>query len=176
MDMGGNGVQGTATDKGGAGYGVSTLFSLWNKLETLLLAYFRMERNRKQCFWRISEANIGIIFWFLTFPEGNYAGVGVFSLVEGGMGLETGFAVCFFCGRREKCIIIHVVVSEIRYFCRRIEEISPKIYCSIASQSPLQVKEEQLILGLHLYRRRHPIFSCGLWWTVKRMAIVCAFL
>ena len=81
----------------------------------------------------------------------------------GGMGLETGFAVCFFCGRREKCIIIHVVVSEIRYFCRRIEEISPKIYCSIASQSPLQVKEEQLILGLHLYRRRHPMFSCGLW-------------
>ena len=28
MDMGGNGVQDTATDKGGTGYGVSTLFSL----------------------------------------------------------------------------------------------------------------------------------------------------
>ena len=69
------------------------------------------------------------------FPEGNYAGVGVFSLAEGGMGLETGFAVCFFCGRREKCAILHVVIAEIRYFCRRIEEIGPKTYCSVASQS-----------------------------------------
>lgn len=79
------------------------------------------------------------------------------------MGLETVFAAYFFGRRRQKCAILHVVIAEIYYFCKRIEEISPKTYCSIASQSPPQVKEQQLILGLYPYGRRHPIFSCGLW-------------
>ncbi len=51
------------------------------------------------------------------------------------MGLETGVATYFFSRRRQKCAILHVVIAEIHYFCNRIEEIGPKTYCSIASQS-----------------------------------------
>lgn len=113
--MGRNGVRDAAAEGKGSGYTVSALFPFRSELQTMSLAYFRVERGCKRCFRRISEADVAVIFRFLPLPKRNCAGNAVSSLPTERMGLETLFPASLFSGRRQRCAIRHMIVSEIRY-------------------------------------------------------------